>query len=98
MIFGQPKQCDPAKASNHICYRFPVSRPPPSPYGMDLQIQGQTPWGGVTAAAAAAGAAAAAFQVCCCCWLGLMVPGLLLLLTGVASDAAIGCLMKAYEN
>ena len=32
-----------------------------------------------------------------CCWLGLPLPGLLLL-TDVASDATLGCLMKAYEN
>ena len=38
------------------------------------------------------------FAAAGCCWLRLRVPGLLLLLTSVAADAATGCLMKTNEN
>ena len=51
-------------------------------------------------AADAAGAAAALhsrFAAVHCCWLRLQVPGLLLLLTGAATDGANGCLMKSMK-
>ena len=79
----------------HVCSRCPVSRPPPTVMGYPPRFRVK-PHGEVPLLLLGL-LLHSRFAAAGCCWLRLRVPGLLLL-TGVATDAATGCLMKTNEN